>query len=87
MKLVNVSSGMENNKKGTYYATLTWANYENGRDYSITIRRTDYTYMVEDIKDYMKKYRPRKAMLETCAYESPDKAEDLTDKVKLELGL
>jgi hypothetical protein len=43
--------------------------------------------MIEDIKYYLKKYRPRKARLETCAYESPTHAEDLTPKVKSELGL
>ena len=87
MKLVDVSSNMENNEKGLYYATITWVNFENGQDYSITINRQTYQYMIEDIKDYLKKYRPRKARLETCAYESPTHAEDLTPKVKSELGL
>ena len=87
MKLVDVSSGMENNEKGLYYATITWANFEYGQDYSITINRQTDQSMVEDIKDYLKKYRPRKARLETCAYESPTHAEDLTPKVKSELGL
>ena len=87
MKLVDVSSGMENNKKGLYYATITWSNFENGQDYSITINRQTYEYMVEDIQHYIEKYRPRKAKLETCAYESPTHAEVLTPKVKSELGL
>ena len=77
---------MENNKKGIYYATLTWANYEDDRDYSITIARNTYEYLLEGIGDYRKKFKPRKAVLDTCSYESDDVVEDLTAKVKKELN-
>ena len=77
---------MENNKKGMYFATITWVNFEDGRDYSLTIRRDTYEWILEGIQDYVKKYKPRIPQLETCAYESNDVVKDLTEKAKKELG-
>jgi len=72
-----------------YHATFTWHNHTESKDYFRTVTRNSYEDLLESIKEYSNLYEPRNAELETCACESYDSEEyeDITNKVKAELGL
>ena len=71
-----------------YHATFTWHNYTESRDYFRTVTRNSYKDLLESVEEYLHSYEPRNAELETCACESYDgeEYEDITNKVKVELG-
>lgn len=68
--------------KEYYHGTIAWDGYDEDSMGEQTILRYSLDHLIEDLIEYLEKFKTREPYIECASYEANDQEQDITESVK-----